>query len=321
MSGFGKPAICGISYALGEIRPLDAAAAGAPPEMLARLRQKGVHSFSRMDGAVPAAITQCVRRTLELAATTPAEIDSVLFVTESFTGFTDLEPMPGHSLVRAHRNLAVDAVAGAGVDDVPMFCSTFGGSSNLLQALFLAKPVLEFTSQKNMLLVCIDRLPPGVSRVMDVAEAVTGDGVATCLLTRQPKQPGSAFEIERVGITPYAHPDRHAGWNQLILQMYRATKAAAADCYEALALTPADYAWMILSNYNILTCRVFARLLGIGLERTFMRNAARAGHIPGCDPLINLRDLADETHLAPGTRILMYGNGPISCGTVSLRVR
>lgn len=321
MNGFGKPAICGISYTLGDLHPLEQASADLTPEVIARLRKKGIGKFSKLEGAVPEAITACVRRTLEETNTSPREIDSVMFVTESFTGFTDLEPLPGHSLVRAHRNLAVDAVSDAGVNDVPMFCSTFGGSSNLLQALFLAKPVLEFTSQRNMLLVCVDRLPPDVNRLMDVAEAVTGDGVATCLLTREPKHAGSAFEIERVGITPYAHPDRHAEWNRLILQMYRATKAAAADCYEALAVGPGDYAWMIISNYNILTCSVFARLLGFDLERTFVKNADRAGHIPGCDPLINLCDLAKETRLAPGMRILMYGNGPISCGTVSLRVR
>lgn len=313
--------LCGLAAELGDILPISDLAGPAPHhEQISELEEMGLRTFSCMGEGVLDAVTRCVASTLDSAQLLPQEIKAVMFVTEAFTAVTDSCPHGGESLIRFHRNALADAVAAAGVVNVPTFCSTYGGSSNLLQGIFLIKHVVEFTKCTPVLVVCVDRVPPGTARWMDAAVALTGDGVASCILTAGPVDTKPALKIEHVGITPYATAGAGNDWSRLIVEMYRATKYAAADCYEALGLQPDDYAWLIAGNYNLKTSQVFTRLLGFDDDRSFTANVALTGHLPSADPLLNLRDLTRLYSLTEGARILVYCNGPISCGVMSFLV-
>ncbi len=309
--------LCGINYELGSIHGIDATLFTIDPEESLKLFiEKGVGSYSKFDGPITEVIQRSVLRSLSDAMVPPEEVDCVLIISESFSGIHD-SGAPSSDF-RDVRNLLFDILADVGIANAAIFCTAFGGSSNFLQAIFMVKPLIEAGIRRNVLFVCVDRLTAGQTRVMDVAVAVTGDGVATCVVTQEPKSTAPIFSIEYAGISPYRTSKHKKDWNHLILEMYRATKNAAADCYEAMGLQPGDFSWLILSNYNELTTRVFSRLLGIGIERTFLNNTSRTGHIPSCDSLINLKDLADSTNLHHGLRLLLYLNGPISCGTIAL---
>jgi 3-oxoacyl-[acyl-carrier-protein] synthase III len=310
----------GIAYELGELCSVhEILEEGISQESFDALLEKGLQTYSRFDTPLPEAIKRCAAGTLAEAGVEPGEVDAVIVVTECFAGLIEGREPDGDPDFRAARNVVFDSLAGIGITSAVYFCTTFGGSSNFLQAAMIAKPLVEGGNFRNMLMVCADRIPHGETRLMEAAVALTGDGVATCLVTaRQPARALPSFGIEYVGISPYMGTGHQTDWTRLILEMYRSTKGAAADCYDALGLQPEHFEKLVLSNYNELTTKVFTRLLGFAPDRTFSQNATRTGHVPACDPLINLKDMSSQLALPPEARLLVYANGPISCGVASL---
>lgn len=311
--------VSGIAFELGRLCDIaEAADHGVSEADLLELVARGQETFSWFDGPAVDAIQRCVQATLDQTGLEPQTIDGVLVVTECFAGLSDGLPLDAEPAFRVARNLVFDSLSEIGVNRAAIFCTTFGGSSNFVQALVLAKALIETGAYKRLLMLCIDRLPPGESRMMDAALAVTGDGVATCLVSAEPTTGG--FLIDYAGVCPYAPSAQSNGLASMVLEMYRATKGAAADCYETMGLQPHDFGGLVLSNYNQTTSRVFARLLGFSAEQTFLKNVIRTGHVPACDPLINLLGLTTESARKAGERLLLYANGPISCGVVALRI-
>lgn len=310
--------LCGINYALGSLCPIADLIGDEPEDVIRLLIAKGIDTYSCFDTEPPLdLVADSVERTLQDAAIAASAIDLVIVVTESYEHVIRAAAARGDTEFRARRNELFDIITSLGIHDAVYLSTTYGGSSNFLQAVYVAQALLESGRACNALLLCADRHPSGTSRFMELAISMTGDGLATCVLTAAPQLGPLAYEIEHVGITRYRPLSGRDQMVRMVLEMYRASKSAAADCYERIGRQPHAYDHLILNNYNQLTCRVFAQLLGFTLDRTFLRNAPRTGHIPACDPLINLKDLAP----APGSTVLLYANGPMSCGTISLKVR
>lgn len=309
----------GIAFELGRLCAIaEAAAHGVSEDDLFELTAKGQETFSRFDAPVVEAIQRCALATLDQTGIAARAIDGVLVVTECFAGLSEGLAVAAEPAFRTARNLVFDSLAAISIDRATIFCATFGGSSNFLQAVILAKALVETGAYQRLLMLCIDRLPADENRMMDAALAVTGDGVATCLISANPEVGG--LLIDYAGVTPYAPSAQPGALPSMVLEMYRATKGAAADCYETLGLQPGDFGGLVLSNYNQMTSQVFARLLGFATEQSFLKNVARTGHVPACDPLINLLGMTRESARPAGERLLLYTNGPISCGVVALRI-
>jgi len=310
----------GIAYALGEIREIasleDDPAAKDAAEILAAV---GVTSFSRLSRQAAELIAECATRSTAECRLLPSLIDTVLVVTESYATLRKSEPRAGETEFWAARNRLLDIFGALGIGRARYFSSSFGGSSNFTQALYLAVSLQDAGRAERILIVCADAHPDGVTRYMADSVAITGDGVASCLLSNAPiTGAGPSWRLEHVGVTPYLVPPNPKPFGERVLDMYRATKVAAAECYEATGRQPQAYDHLILNNYNRLTSEVFARLLGIGVGRTFTANLGRTGHLPSCDTLVNLADLSDSTAPRQGEATLVFVNGPAGCATLSL---
>jgi 3-oxoacyl-[acyl-carrier-protein] synthase III len=103
----------------------------------------------------------------------------------------------------------------------------------------------------------------------------------------------------------------------LLLEMFRAMKDAAADCYDACRMQPGDFRWVVLGDYNRNTSLTYSKLLGFSPQRTFLQNVGRLGHIP-FDPLINLADLAAGAGVKAKDAVLLFLCGPVSCGAMAV---
>lgn len=310
-----------ISYRLGDL--CDVSTGVLPPEpaeALDLLVAKGVASYARF-AADPSEdlLPMCVQETLVRAELQPADIDVVVLVTESYGDlFGGGAAIWGETPFRARRNRLVDILNATGLHRAALFSTTYGGSANFLQALALVRPLVESGTASNALVVCAERHPADVPRFMEQAIAMTGDGVCACVVRKSPR-PGW-YRVEHVGLSRYRPVAAAGEFGKLVLEMYRASKGAAADCYEAVGRQPGDFSWLVQNNYNDTTTSVFAALLGFEQERTFRANAARTGHVPSCDLLLNLADLTAADPPAASDALLLYANGPVSCGTVSLVV-
>lgn len=312
--------ICGISYEIGELCDIgELRSDGETEESVALLRDQGIRAFSKLNCDLEETILRKSLDTLEALDLPPSDIDAVLIVTESFAELFGGPATRGDTIFRTMRNRLFSSFSRIGVNKKVFMCSTFGGSGNFLNAVFLATPLLRTGQLNNILMVCADLNPPGVSRYMEESLAVAGDGVASCLLTSSFPTRSERLRIDYAGITPFVVSEEWEHLGDAVMEMYRTTKSAAADCFEATNLQPGDYDWLVMNNYNETTSDIFLRLLGFDRKRTFLKNLARTGHIPACDALINLRDL-NESHGRQngGSRILVYLNSPYASGALSL---
>ena len=312
--------LCGISYDIGELCDIGAIRADGETEVAIELLQgRGVRGFSKLEGNLEEIMLRKSLETLNELCVQPSGIDSVIVVTESFGQLMDGSISRGDTEFRAMRNRLFSSLSRIGINKKVFMCSTFGGSGNFLNAVFMIAPLVRTGQLRNVLMVCVDQNPPGVSRYMEESLAVAGDGVATCLLTSSPTIQAAPLRIDYVGITPFMISEEWEHLGDAVLEMYRATKSAAADCFEATNLQPRDFDWLVMNNYNETTSDIFSKLLGFDRARTFSYNLPRTGHIPACDILVNLKDLIVlRSRLRAGARVLVYINSPYASGALAL---
>ncbi len=314
--------LCGISYEIGRLCPIEELQIeGDSVEIVNILLEKGLRTYSKLEEPVSGIIQRCCKKTLDTAGLRAEDIDGVLFVTESFDLILE-KPIygPPHPL-RNIRDRLVECLIEIGIEKASFFCSSFGGSGNFLQAVSLGMPLVETGRIHNLLMVCIDCHPPGVSRYLPQSLSVTGDGIATCAIVSTPKAMSMVFEIEYVLMVPFNYTKHLGDISQRMLDTYRIIKYAAAKCYEFTDRQPHEFEWLILNNYNELVSKIFAHFLDFRIEQTYLNNLTRTGHISCCDPPINLSDLFFTSSLANGTPLMIYCGGTTSCGLISLVLR
>lgn len=317
----GNPVyLCGISYDIGELHDIgDLRANGESEEAIELLLDRGVRSFSKLDGSLEEFMLRKSLDTLAEINLKPSQVDAVIVVTESFAELIDGPPTRGDTRFRTMRNRLFTSFSGIGINKKVFICSTFGGSGNFLNAMFITAPLIRTGQLNNVLMICADQNPLGVSRFMEDSLAVAADGVAACLLSSSPPSRVTALKVDYAGITPFIVSEEWQHLGDAVLEMYRATKAAAADCYETMNLQPGDFDWLVMNNYNEMTSDIFMKLLGFDRARTFLHNIPRTGHIPACDILVNLKDLNTlQSGLKVGNRVFVYINSPYASGALSL---
>ena len=308
------PTLHAIDYVAGTPVPVQSLADhGFPIETVDALLDKGVHSFAVLDQTLDIPLRACTRRALDKAGIGGDEIDAVILVTESFSSL--FESGESESF-RQIRNRAFTFFQEAGINKASLFCATYGGCTNFLQAALTARTLVQQGLSRHVLLVAAERFPTLASRLMDEAVSLAGDGVAACVISAAaPADTG--FRLDFVSLAPYRNMTPGADLATMLLEMFRSMKHAAADCYDACRMQPGDYRWIVLGDYNRNTTLTYSKLLGFPPERAFIENVGRYGHIP-FDPLINLADLLGQGHAVPGDAVLLFLCGPVSCGAVSV---
>lgn len=306
-----------ICYEIGELKPIRSLIAdGIKVETVDELLGRGVSGYSVLDRPLADGIEACTLQSLESAGLVPDDVDVVILATESFFQMFEAERSDAGDGFRQIRNESFDLFARLGINSASLFCTTYGGCTNLLQALMLARTMVAGGLGRNILIVAAERFGSIQSRLMDEAISIAGDGVATCIVNADAGRGG--FLLDYVGTAPYKKFRADADLASRLLEMFRAMKNAAADCYESCSRQPRDFKWAILGDYNKVTTLTYGKLLGFPSERTFLDNVGKMGHIP-FDPLINLRDLQAKELLNPTESVLLFLCGPISCGSIALK--
>ncbi len=320
MGNKSYPGIYAISTEIGTITDIEKIKKhnSSHVEMVKDLRERGVNSFSKLTSPLSVLIMRSILDTLSQAALNNGDIDGVMVVTESYSELVEGNFENGMPPFRVGRNMIFDIFTEIGLEHVRVFSSTYGGSGNFLNAMFLADSIVRTKKIKNLLMVCFDQVPKTVSRFMEDALAVLGDGVSTFIYGYRKQHNFPLHQVNHVNITSFMKAEQYDNMAEKMLEMYRSTKAAAADCYKNTGNQPDNYNWLILNNYNFTSNKIFCNLLGFSLQKTWMHNATRTGHIASCDSIINLSDMIKSGIILNGTNILIFVNGPISCGIISL---
>ena len=311
----GNAKLAAIHYELGKIEPTSALLVdGVPMAAVDELVNRGVRGYSVFECSPADALRRCIARTLADAQLDATAVDVVVVATESFERLFSTN---SDCSFRNARSRAFDLFYDAGLSRAAVTCVTFGGCTNVLQALVTAKALVEGGTASQALVVAGEVFAGGIARMMSDAVSVAGDGVASCIVSNQTKH-GSAFSIDTVKVEPYRGFQRTGEVAKLLLGMFRAITTAASRCYAAAGTGPGEYQWVIVGDYNRTTSETFARLLGFQPEKVRLERVGTVGHIP-FDTLIHLADLACPGQMRPGDSVLSLACGPVACGVAALR--
>jgi len=307
-----------IRYEIGQCVPLcDLVGDGLSVEEAGQLLDQGIVGVSVLERPLAQAMEACIRESVQSAGISAEDIDAVVLATESFAALFEDDGPSTVGPFRNIRNRIFLFLYRLGIRKASVLCATYGACANLLQAVITAEALVGKGLSRNVLIVAGEKFGAPRARLMPEAGSMAGDGAAACIVSGEASQKEDAFRLAYVGLAPYQQVDATIDRNKMLLEMFRAMRNAAADCYEACHLQPEDFRWIVPGDYNTVTSVTHGKLLGFSPDRIFMKNVGQLGHIP-FDPLINLANLTHERLIAKTDRVFLFLCGPVSCGAIAL---
>lgn len=283
-----------------------------------QLLEQGVVRVSVLPHPLSLSIERCILGSLAAANIAASDIDAVILATESFGYLFDEESHAAVGPFRDIRNRIFAFLHSLGVRKASVSCATYGACANLLHAFLMAEALINKNLSRNVLIIVGEKFGTATARLMPDAVSIAGDGVATCIISAAQMGDPRAFRLRYVGTAPYKQFTTADDRAKALLEMFRAMRSAAADCYDACALSPQAFRWLLLGDYNALTSLTHGKLLGFAPDRVFLKNVGQFGHIP-FDPLINLAKLASDDLVCSSEHVLVFLCGPVSCGAIALQ--
>lgn len=314
----GDVVIRAIRYEVGECVPLcDLVGDGLSREEASQLLDQQILGVSVLERPLAQAMEVCIRESVQSAGIAAADIDTVILATESFGALFEDDGPSAVGPFRSTRNRLFQFLYRLGICRASVLCATYGACTNLLHAFIMAEALVTKGLSRNVLIVVGEKFGAPGARLLPEAVSMAGDGAAACIVSGEARREDEAFRLAYVGTRPYKQVDATTNSTQMLLEMFRAMRNAAADCYEACDLQPADFRWIVPGDYNTLTSVTHGKLLGFSPDRIFLTNVGQLGHIP-FDPLINLANLTREQLIAKTDRVLLFLCGPVYCGAIAL---
>jgi 3-oxoacyl-[acyl-carrier-protein] synthase-3 len=311
----GDVVIRAIRYEVGECVPLcDLVGEGLSPEEASQLLDQQIVGVSVLKRPLAQAMEVCIRESVQSAGIAAADIDTVILATESFEALFEDDGPSAVGAFRNTRNRLFLLLQRLGICRASVLCATYGACTNLLHAFIMAEALVTKGLSRNVLIVAGEKFGAPGARLLPEAVSMAGDGAAACIVSSEAPREDGDFRLAYVGTRPYKQVDDST---KMLLEMFRAMRNAAADCYEACNLQPADFRWIVVGDYNTLTSVTHGKLLGFPPDRIFLKNVGQLGHIP-FDPLINLANLTREQLIATTDRVLLFLCGPVYCGAIAL---
>ena len=314
----GDVVIRAIRYDLGECVPLcDLVGDGLSQEQASQLLDQQILGVSVLDRPLAQAMEVCIRESVQSAGIAAEEIDTVILATESFGALFEDDGPSAVGSFRNTRNRLFLVLYRLGISRASVLCATYGACTNLLHAFIMAEALVTKGLSRNVLIVAGEKFGTPAGRLLPEAVSMAGDGAAACIVSSEARREDEAFRLKYVGTRPYKQVDVTSDNTPMLLEMFRAMRHAAADCYEACHLQPSDFRWIVPGDYNTLTSVTHGTLVGFSPDRIFLKNVGQFGHIP-FDPLINLANLTREQLIARTDRVLLFLCGPVYCGAIAL---
>jgi 3-oxoacyl-[acyl-carrier-protein] synthase III len=273
------------------------------PKLTAFLRSMKVQHY-RSSASSPAELARdSARQTLARSRITPADIDVVIYVSESL--WEDRFYLKDQHWLLEELGLSHAYLIG----------TFLRACSNIHSALRIAANLCRNDEAGAVLIVTTDKAKTTEERVVPPKIGVTSDSAASLILSRQ--MAGADFQVlcnAQCALPSMQRLDESAQY-MLFLKCVRDGVAAAVDrCTEGLGCSVQDLRRLVSNNYNMSLISMFAAILGVSDSLFVSDNIARYGHCYSADNVINLIHLLEQEALAPGDLTLNLSSGPGSWG-------
>jgi 3-oxoacyl-[acyl-carrier-protein] synthase III len=251
----------------------------------------GCGTFWKMSGPVEAYIVDAVRRTLQYADASPADIGHLVLATS--------DPI----LAWVPRDLAIRVLAKLGLVDCVPHLLSFQRCCVSLTALRYGCQLFSDPNVRHVVMVALDFTQDDRDRVRSYA--LFGDATASCLLTR--RDPGL---IRLVSSAIHADHDGLAGRDSFASRKKVADRALSSVLHTSGRTLDQITKVFAANLYRPLTL-FNATAAGIRLDKLhFADTLAAYGHCGVCDWMINLLDYHERVGILPAENYLAQTTAP-----------
>jgi 3-oxoacyl-[acyl-carrier-protein] synthase-3 len=178
-------------------------------------------------------------------------------------------------------------------------CNTFQATLRVACGLLMAEPSL-----KHVLCVAADRFPARAKR--EIVYNLMSDGACAAVVSRD--HSGNRI-LSTAHITRGVYWDSSISHDHLIAAYFPLARNAILEAVASAGLTIGEIDLLIPHNLNVKSWEILAQVIGMPLERIYMANIGRIGHVVASDNVINYIDAFDEGRIERGQKIAMFVMG------------
>jgi 3-oxoacyl-[acyl-carrier-protein] synthase III len=290
--------ISGMAYRVGrraDIADLFGASSGSAPSLDFYL-SRGLKNYCIQEETTGDLYRPVIESALEDAGVGAGDIGAVIFNTAT---------SPWTSAEELH---LFAALADAGMGDVPLIGIGLQSCSACPSALGIARQTLIDEEFNGHVLVLISgRVMPGESRMDAHAATIFSDGVAACIVSREP----GAYELLAVRShtnlkTARINPAGEKPGMSLV-RSYNDLKLVATRLYADCGLSSRDIEVLFCTNGSFAYTALVAAAAGLPQERVYNDDIARFGHVHSCDNIISLVTYGEQIGHKQSAAYLLIG--------------
>lgn len=274
------------------------------PDLLESLRLVGVASYSSSKQSLSELAAACAARSLWKAKTAPESVGLLVLAT---SGFGDLTPKDVQWLI-----------AKLGLKNAYPLGITLSECANFIIALSMAADALGQERYRSALVITVDKVRNGSSRIVPPDVSVASDSAASAVLSFEE----GPYEVLGTQQHMIPLPFETAAHEDFALYLKISAKGLAQIAEQTLSASgkkPEDLSWLITNNYNTSVSKLFAIQFRVDPSRVYNANIGRYGHCFGADNLINLSHCASENRPSAGDLFCLLASGPNMWATALLR--
>lgn len=230
--------------------------------------------------------------TVRTAGVDPASVDALVLCSNRIPG-----PAEGHG------QFVASVLTGIGLGDIPAYGVNLNRCVNLLAGIDLARALVAGGRYRRVLVITTDKVAEGADRMSQFA--LFSDGAAACVISADPGESGSAFELLSCAT---AQETASLEWtNQISADL---AKAVNEQLLGAAGIKLGDVTALLHANLYTPLVAMKERQAGFSPGQLYLGNITRLGHCFAADPLINLVDRAGLGHLEAGSYGLLASSVP-----------
>lgn len=305
-----KVYIGGFSYELGEhvfdIEELEELK--GDKKLIEKFHEVGLKQYRTTSRPVLEIAEIAIRNFFSLNIIEPADIDAVIFCTNSFWCSEEFSEYP-----------LTDFLQRLGLSYAYPIASSFSYCGNFLTGARTACNYIKTKEFENILLVVADRTADDITRIVPPMLSIGSDAASCCLLTSD-----KLFDLEISGISQSmnAKMGKLDAGKDFIAYTQGVAKGVVGNIKNSLRkarVEKNDLTRVISNNYNRWVTPSMIRVADIPVEKVSLENIPRFAHAGASDICINMADHLAASDNSKKEEILLLSTGPVMWGSAIVR--
>jgi 3-oxoacyl-[acyl-carrier-protein] synthase-3 len=188
--------------------------------------------------------------------------------------------------------------------NVTFFTLSQQGCNGLLNAIWLAKRLLENSAKRYVLIVSADRLMSHSPR--EIIHNIMSDGAGGLVIDKH--SPSLQIISHHEVSQPYYWntPEREL---EVLSAYFPIAKRVIEETLVQAKLSTNDIRWIVPHNVSVRSWEILAQLIGVPLEKIWLENVEKVGHTVSTDHILNLHNMRTQNVFEPGDHLLMFSFG------------